>query len=369
MLDLRQRSLEIISTHQAATGGYVACPNMADYAYSWFRDGAFIAYAMDVAGEHESARRFYEWGAAVINERADVVARAVAKAVRGDTLGDDYLHTRYTLDGQEGIDGNWPNFQLDGVGTWLWGLAAHRRLSDRPGLSGEWARAAELAARYLAALWRYPNYDLWEEFGDEVHPYTLAAIYAGLRAYVSMGGEPKYEEVAARIRDFVLEKGTARGRFVKHLSTTAVDASLLGLSVPYGVVEPADDRMRATVEAIERDLRRDEGGVRRYARDSYYGGGEWLLLAAWLGWYYLQVGEKDSAVTLLAWVESQSDDEGNMPEQVPVNLNAPDYLEKWEAIRGPIATPLLWSHAMYLILDCAVQNSGARSEKQSEACP
>jgi hypothetical protein len=25
--------------------------------------------------------------------------------------------------------------------------------------------------------------------------------------------------------------------------------------------------------------------VRRYLGDSYYGGGNWILLTAWLGWY------------------------------------------------------------------------------------
>ena len=360
MVDLRQHSLDVITTNQAAGGAYIACPNMPDYAYCWFRDGAFIAYAMDVAGEHESARRFYQWGADVINRRADVVHRAVGKAGRGAALlENDYLHTRYTLDGREGDDGAWPNFQLDGIGTWLWGMAQHKQLRNLPALPDDWTAAAQLAAAYLAALWRYPNYDLWEEFGDQIHPYTLGAIYAGLRAHAFLGESQgtgngyNYDDVAASIRDFVLEKGTARGRFVKYLGATAVDASLLALSVPYGLVDPHDDRMQATVEAIERDLRH-HGGLRRYAGDSYYGGGEWLLLAAWLGWYYRQLGNRQRAQTLLAWVASQSDACGNMPEQTPVHLNAPDYLQKWIEIRGPIANPLLWSHAMYLILDHAL---------------
>ena len=44
------------------------------------------------------------------------------------------------------------------------------------------------------------------------------------------------------------------------------------------------------------------------------------------------------------------DAEGNLPEQVPTRAYAPAMLPVWERRWGPVATPLLWSHAMYLIL-------------------
>ena len=59
MTDLFQRSVEIILQNQSATGAYLASPNFDTYRYCWFRDGAFIAYAMNLAGEHESAQRFH----------------------------------------------------------------------------------------------------------------------------------------------------------------------------------------------------------------------------------------------------------------------------------------------------------------------
>ena len=51
--------------------------------------------------------------------------------------------------------------------------------------------------------------------------------------------------------------------------------------------------------------------MHRYADDSYYRGGEWVLLAIWLGWYYVETGEQARARELLAWVEAQADDRGN----------------------------------------------------------
>jgi len=53
----------------------------------------------------------------------------------------------------------------------------------------------------------------------------------------------------------------------------------------------------------------------------------------------------------LSWIEKQADEDGNLPEQVPNNLNDPDYYPIWIQKWGEIAKPLLWSHAMYLILD------------------
>jgi GH15 family glucan-1,4-alpha-glucosidase len=329
---------------------------MADYAYCWFRDGTFIAYAMDLVGEHSSARRFYDWGARVINARAEVVERALAKTSRGEPLSAaDYVHTRYTLEGQEGTDTDWPNFQLDGLGTWLWGLFEHLRATGRTSPPDDWAHAAELVARYLTGSWWVPNYDCWEEFGEHIHLHTLACIYGGLLAYSYYVNQPAYAEVADQVRAFVLEHGVVDGHFAKYLGTDAVDASLLGLAIPYALVPVDDARMQATVAQIEADLHRKGGGLHRYAWDNYYGGGEWLLLAAWLGWYYSQTGQRARAQELLGWVETHTDADGNLPEQTATHLIAPDYYAQWVERRGPIANPLLWSHAMYLILNEAIR--------------
>lgn len=123
--DLFSRSIEIIKANQAAGGAYMASPNFEQYHYCWFRDGAYIAYALDLAGEHDSPARFYDWAAGNIAGRASQVGRAVATAAQGQVPApDDILHTRYTMDGAVSSD-DWPNFQLDGFGTLLWGMSRH----------------------------------------------------------------------------------------------------------------------------------------------------------------------------------------------------------------------------------------------------
>ncbi len=125
MPDLYQRSIEIILENQSASGAYVASPNFPTYRYCWFRDGSFIAYSMDLAGKHESAACFHDWAARAINRRRDVVRRKPGRVLRGSTgvLRDtDVLHTRLTLEGEDGAEVGWGNFQLDGFCTWLWAL-------------------------------------------------------------------------------------------------------------------------------------------------------------------------------------------------------------------------------------------------------
>src|ERR1041384_3554231 len=189
MNELYQRSIEIILENQSANGAYIASPNFPTYRYCWFRDGSFIAYAMDLAGQHESAHRFHHWVAERVNERKDLVHKSLAKARSGESLIEaELLHTRYRLDGMDGEPGNWPNFQLDGFGTWLWALNEHQKVNPEVSLSNELLAASELVADYLSELWSLPCYDCWEEFPDHIHPHTLAAIYGGLRAHAELSG-------------------------------------------------------------------------------------------------------------------------------------------------------------------------------------
>ena len=150
-----------------------------------------------------------------------------------------------------------------------------------------------------------------------------------------------------------MEQGVRNGHLLKYLGTDQVDACLVALATPYNVLAPNDPVMHATMVQIEHTLYR-EGGVHRYAADTYYGGGAWVLLTAWLGWYYVQVGERAKAARALEWVERQAHSDGSLPEQIPTSLNDPSYYEPWRQRWGDIACPLLWSHAMHIILSVAL---------------
>ena len=360
-----ERSRAIILDNQQPGGAYLACPTMPDYQYSWFRDGAYISYALtldgqagdithagSMAAQTESARAFHDWCARVINDRAEGMERCIERARRGETLIlADTLNARYRADGRPGPD-DWPEFQLDGPGTWLWALAEYMDRTHTTPLPLAWERAIVLTARYLAALWQTPCYDCWEERGEGIHVSTLGAIYAGLKASQRLVPSLVWGETLEDIRRYVLRRGlTPGGELAKSVGLDMVDASVIGVAVPHGLLKPNDPVMKRTIARIERELHAQQSGIHRHLEDVYYGGGVWVLLALWLAWYYLEVGDRKRAEDLIMWAENQTDDEYNLPEQVPNPILASvSHYDEWVVQRGSIAQPLLWSHAQYIIV-------------------
>ncbi len=347
-MDLARRSIEIITANQAESGAYIAGPNFGPYQYCWFRDGAYCAHALDLWGESTSSTRFFHWSSEVILSRENRLVAAIERARDGQPLEEDMiLHTRYTVEGRPVKEMPWSNFQLDGLGTWLWALQQHARLTEVDELPEEMRRAAESLSGYLVALWSVPCYDVWEEADRRLHIYTLASIWAGLQAWKRLNDQIPIQ-IVDQIRQFVLHNGVLDGAFIRSVGDARIDASLLGVAFPSTIVPLDDSRLVRTVKRIEEQLRRGQG-VHRNLQDTYYGGGAWLLLSAWLAKYHLDCGRLGRAEPLLDWVEQQANERGWLPEQIPQNMNEPSYLEPWRGFWGDIASPLLWSHAKYLI--------------------
>jgi GH15 family glucan-1,4-alpha-glucosidase len=352
LVELARGSVTTILANQAPSGAYVASPTFPVYRYCWLRDGAFIADAVSRAGEIQSAEAFFGWCANVLTSRRPQVESLLARhGARQPVPSSDFLHARYTIEGAE-ADAEWWNFQLDGYGAWLWALDAHAQRHGRP--IGRFAEGAALSAAYIAAFWDQPSYDWWEEHSDHRHTSTLAAIGAGLRATATWSEVPAglrrhAADTAALIESAVRRDAMRLGHLSKWLGGEAVDASLLATSTPFDLLPPEDPLILATVERIEAELVHG-GGVHRYAGDTYYGGGEWLLLSALLGWHRLRTGDPAGAIRQLEWVAAQATPAGELPEQVDSHLLAPRAMQAWLDRWGPIATPLLWSHAMYLTL-------------------
>lgn len=349
---LARRSLAVIRANQAASGAYLASPNFRVYRFSWFRDGAFIADAMSRAGDIASAEAFFGWCARVITDRRDRIEGLLDRRHTDMPVETaELLHARYTVDGRE-TDEEWTDHQTDGYGAWLWALDAHRLRHGRP--IEPYLDGAVLSARYAAGFWDHPCYDWWEERPDQVHTSTLAAIHGGLTA---AAGWPQVDAVirvellsaAGAILRAVVADAKRLGHLAKWRGASATDASLISCATPFRLLAPDAPLMVATLRSIETDLVRD-CGVHRYRADTYYGGGQWILLAALLGWHYVELGRIEDAQAQLRWIASRASEIGELPEQVPEHLLAPESLVPWESQWGLTAIPLLWSHAMYLTL-------------------
>ena len=360
---LADSSLNTIVSLQDPSGAYPASPTFSAYrGYSWFRDGAFIADGVSAYGDAASATRFHDWCSRILVARRGQIATIVSRAEAGDPVADsEMLPTRFTFAGDEGSD-EWWDFQLDGYGTWLWAVVEHAHRHSL-GLA-PWRDAMALATDYLLSSWQRPCFDWWEERADEVHVSTLGCIAAGLRAAEASGALDEHRAASAshaviEITALIVSEGLVDGSLAKWLGSSAVDASLASVVAPLAVFPATSPIGLATVAAIDSQLNVD-GGVHRYLADTFFGGGQWPLLSCMLGLAFAAAGDRDRALAQLHWAASTANAELEMPEQVDRHLLDPSFRQEWIERWGTIATPLLWTHAMYLRLAAELGIGGAR---------
>jgi len=350
---LVRRSIEVIAEHQDVGGAYLASPTFPVYRFSWFRDGAFIADAMSRAGHHDSADRFFAWCARVINERTDTIGALIERSRRHEAVGrDEHLPTRYTVDGRPTGE-DWWDFQLDGYGTWIFMFGRHVGRTGRPA-DADIIAAIELCTDYLCEFWKEPCFDWWEEHVDDVHVSTLASIEAGVRTAATAGfvsGEraERALSTSTAIVSRIMADGVVDGHLVKTIGRgDRVDASLIAAFEPFATFDPEGELAVGTYDQIVADLAPD--GVHRYLGDTYFGGGRWVVLAGFVGAFEAVTGRHREARRRLAWIRDQQTSDGLLPEQVTEHAFDAGRISEWVDRWGPVATPLLWSHAMYLTL-------------------
>lgn len=357
MNSIYESSIKIIKRNQSSSGAYIASPNFPTYKYCWFRDSAFISYSMDLIGEYESSELFHNWAIRTILRYRSKITKCIEQINKGNHLEDmDYFHSRFTLDGSE-LSDDWGHNQLDGLGTWLWSLVQHLSLSKHVEISPECIEATQLIRDYLIGLWKYPCFDCWEEKPDQIHTYSLASIFGGLNNLTRFFKDDIAKKATYEIKNFVLQNAIKNDHYIKHMGSSEIDANLIGLALPNEIIDVNDAKMLKSIGLIEEQLQHSSIGVHRFPTDSYYGGGSWILLTAWLGWYYSKIGRTADAWQILKWIEKHSTRTGALPEQVNEGMLFPSKYNAWVKHWGNIASPLLWSHGMYLILYKTLEKS------------
>ena len=340
------RSVAVLRDGQSESGAFVASPTFSQYGFCWLRDGSFCALALDRVGHRSNADAFHLWVALPVLSTGSRCESGASALGRGDPIDVTQMPpTRFHLDGtiEPKSGGGWPNFQLDGYGTWL------AIVSQRP-LEPDEALAARVVAEYLRVGWQSPCFDCWEEGGERWHASTLMAVSGGLRGAAIALTDDSLRDVADEIVSVLRERFTFDGSFRKSADDDRVDASLLWAALPHAAFPLDDAAVVATTERIRRDLIAPTGGVHRYLGDSYYGGGEWLLLTAWLGWVDAASGQRAGWEHARDWIRGVAEARLDLPEQISTSSQQPEMVGPWTDQWGPSASPLLWSHAMYLLL-------------------
>jgi len=336
------RSSVLLMRHVTGTNGsIVASPDTRSlvaagdtYNYCWWRDGGYIAKAMDEAGLYEGAAKFLGFAQACQNP-------------------DGSFFHRHFPDGALGSTWHPPPFlQIDQTATVVAAAWHHyKRGGDPDTLVTLWP-LVKGAANFLREFrdprthLPRPSFDLWEERMG-VHTYSTAAVAHALeraaRIASEIGKDPgPWRTAAQEVREAALHHlwdGTL-GRFVRSVEPRdeKVDASIL-LGLKLGLLPWRDPRARAVVDGIEARLWATPlGGLARYEGDSYYGTeNPWIVCTLWLAEARLRLGDRSRCRELIDWVAAHATPTRMLPEQIDRSTGEPKS-----------ATPLSWSHSTFV---------------------
>lgn len=365
-------SLLIIRTNIDSHGAIIAA-NDSDiqhfardtYSYMWPRDGAFTAYALDLAGYPGLTRRFYEFCLDIMSEGKEAEGFFLHKYNPDGCLGSSW-HP-WIADGKKHLP-----IQEDGTALVLWSLWFHfEKYRDVEFAAKLYENLVIKCGDFLASYrdgqtgLPLPSYDLWEEnFG--VHTFTVSSVYAGLKAagrFAHLFGDTeramKYESASEEVKEALDRHLYSRehGRFLKsirfnrdgsHEADPVIDASMYA-PFYFGVFGARDERVVNTMNAIRGRLwvKTEVGGIARYEGDSYHRvtdnvqdvpGNPWFLCTLWLAQWHIAWAESpeelQEAIPLIEWVCRRGLPSMVLAEQVNPFTDQP-----------LSASPLTWSHA------------------------
>jgi GH15 family glucan-1,4-alpha-glucosidase len=334
--DLVHRSALVLrALTYVPTGAIVAAPTTSlpevlggsanwDYRYAWLRDAALTLTALWVGACPDEAHEFFEWMARAAAPGAEADHVQIMFGVQGERdLSERELEHLAGFRNSRPVrvgNGAWRQEQLDVLGEVLEGAWVLRdQLGDLDGATG--AFLADLADR-AARDWNKPDAGIWEAREGE-RDYLSSkllcwvALDRGIRFAPQLGEHADVEAwTSARdaVRDAILKDGWSEqaGAYAGAFGSDHLDASVLLMPI-LGFIDPRDERMRATIDAIERDLG-DDGLVQRWtgAGDE----GAFIACSYWLAHCHALAGDVDRARAVFERVTAHANDVGLLSEEI-----------------------------------------------------
>jgi alpha,alpha-trehalase len=343
--DLVQHSARVLKglTYRP-TGAIVAAPTASlpetvggernwDYRFSWIRDSSLTLEALYIGACSDEAEEFVSFMTSAAGGRASEGSLQIMYGIGGehDLSERELAHLRGWRDSRPVRVGNgaWNQVQLDVYGELLNALHVYReRLGDlHPEIQAFVADLADTAAR----RWRETDSGIWEMRGEPRHHLSSkvmcwVALDRAVKLAPQLGMHAKEAEWAAardEIREAILTRGwsDARRSYAQSFDSDELDGAALLMPI-YGFLPATDQRMRATIEAIARDLTED-GLVLRYRAqeglnaDGLTGEeGTFVICSFWLVSCLAQAGEVERAEALFAQLAGYANDLGLLGEEI-----------------------------------------------------
>ncbi|MDE2092123.1 MAG: glycoside hydrolase family 15 protein, partial [Gammaproteobacteria bacterium] len=254
-----------------------------DYRYCWLRDSYFVVNALNRLGATRTMEDYIHY---VINIGSVSADNHLCPVYRINGRLDLDERTIKTLAGYRGIGpvrvGNdaYRQKQHDVYGAVI--LAAAQAFFDerldRPGDEGLYTRL-EILGELAAKLFDQPDAGLWElRSSNHIHTFSSVMCWVacdrlariGLRLGLIQRAE-HWTQQARRLRDTILARAwnKKRGCFTATFDGDTLDASLL-LMAELGIVSADDSRFAATVQAVEKELKRGDY-IFRYVQSDDFG--------------------------------------------------------------------------------------------------
>jgi oligosaccharide amylase len=283
------------------------------YGYCWPRDAVEACLALETAGYPEYMARFLAW------------SRAAQRP-------EGYWEQRYWLSGERGpawcteVDG----LQIDQTASVLFAMGRHaRRLAAQARLSflENYWESVSAAAGYLVSSIASDTglhtiaFDLWETFRG-TFTYSNAAVSAALAEASYIAREAgrdqlasQWQEAAARIKLALISRLWRNDLFARGFDAGGkpdgtADSSVLGLVVPFAVLDLSQTADREMVRALVPSLVRRAGrqfrgadALCRFEGDQYAGGGPSAVSTLWLARALLELAltSEDEPAALAAY--------------------------------------------------------------------
>jgi GH15 family glucan-1,4-alpha-glucosidase len=281
-----------------------------DYRYTWIRDTTFTLQALHFLNLNWEADEFMQFVADL--EPTEDGSLQIMYGIDGrrdlteSTLDDltGYMGAKPVRIG----NGAYNQRQNDVFGAVLDSILLHTRHSGR--LPRRLWPIVQSQAECATGVWRQPDQGIWEARGKPQH-YVSSKLMCWVAldraaSLAEMRGDPElqggWRATADEIRADILEHGVRDGVLRQHYDTDALDASTL-LAAIFEFLPGDDEVLRASVEAIERDLTED-GFVLRYKTNETDDGlsgkeGTFLICSFWLVSALAVVGHTQRARDLM----------------------------------------------------------------------